>query len=91
MMKRINIVLPQETLRVLNRIAPKGSRSQLIDRAVRHYVKGQSRKSLRERLMEGAIANARRDLELAEEWFPLEEEAWEKFAKGHRKELPAKG
>jgi CopG family transcriptional regulator / antitoxin EndoAI len=77
MMKRINIVLPEETLRVLNRIAPKGSRSRLIDRAVRQYVKGKSRMSLRERLKEGYLANAKESLATAEEWFPLEEEAWE--------------
>ena len=66
MMKRINIVLPEETLRVLRRVAPKGSRSRLIDRAVLQYVKGQSQKSLRERLKEGYIANAKESLTMAE-------------------------
>lgn len=65
MMKRINIVLPEETLRVLGKIAPKGTRSRLIDRAVRQYIKGASRKDLRERLKEGALADNARDLEIA--------------------------
>lgn len=83
-MKRINIVLPEETLRVLRRVAPKGSRSRLIDRAVLQYVKGQSQKSLRERLKEGYIANAKESLTMAEEWFPLEEEAWQIASKEKR-------
>jgi hypothetical protein len=33
--------------------------------------------NLRERLKQESIANAERDLKMAEEWFPLEEEAWE--------------
>lgn len=30
-------------------------------------------------LKEGAIENAERDLQIAQEWFPLEQEAWEKI------------
>jgi hypothetical protein len=33
--------------------------------------------SLRERLKQGYLANAQRDLEIAQEWFTLEEEAWQ--------------
>lgn len=36
------------------------------------------RKSLRELLKEGAIEMSERDLQIAQEWFPLEEEVWEK-------------
>ena len=35
--------------------------------------------NLRSRLKEEAIANADRDLAMAAEWFPLEEEAWQTF------------
>jgi CopG family transcriptional regulator/antitoxin EndoAI len=75
MSKRINIILPDKTMAVLDRVAPKGSRSRFIDRAVRHYVETQGKASLREQLKAGYRANAARDLAMAAEWFPLEEEA----------------
>jgi len=77
MNKRINIILPTATVAVLDKVAPKGNRSALIDRAIRHYVKTQSQQNLRERLKQEALANADRDLQMAAEWFPLEEEAWQ--------------
>ena len=46
---------------------------------VLHYVKSQSAENLRERLKQGYLANAARDLEIAQEWFPLEEVAWKKL------------
>jgi CopG family transcriptional regulator / antitoxin EndoAI len=77
MNKRINVILPTETVAVLNRVTTKGSRSTLIDRAIRHYVKTQSRRNLREQLKREALANAERDLQIAAEWFRLDEEAWQ--------------
>jgi CopG family transcriptional regulator / antitoxin EndoAI len=77
MNKRINVILPATTVAVLDKVATKGNRSALIDRAIRHYVKTQSRQSLRERLKQEALTNAERDLRMATEWFPLEEEAWQ--------------
>ena len=41
MSKRINIILPDKTVAVLDRVASKGTRSRFIDRAVRHYVETQ--------------------------------------------------
>jgi CopG family transcriptional regulator / antitoxin EndoAI len=78
MAKRINVSLPAETVRVLDRVAPKGNRSRLIDQAVLFYVKTRSRETLRQRLKEGYLATAKENLKLAQEWFPLEEEAWQK-------------
>lgn len=78
MSKRINVILSDETLAVLDRVAPRGNRSRLIDHAVRQYVKNRSRQNLRQRLKEGYLASAKLNLELAQEWFPLEEEAWQK-------------
>ena len=77
MSKRINIVLPEETIRVLNRVAPKGSRSRFISEAVIHYVTGRGKSNLAEQIRRGALANSKRDLEIAQEWFPLEEEVWQ--------------
>ncbi len=77
MNKRINVILPNTTVAVLDRVAPRGNRSALIDRAIQHYVKTQSRENLREQLKREALANAQRDLQMAVEWFPLEEEVWQ--------------
>ena len=77
MNKRLNITLPEHTVRLMDRVAGKGRRSSLIDRAVRRYVKEETRANLRRQLSESYKANAAFDLELAEEWFPMEEEAWQ--------------
>jgi CopG family transcriptional regulator/antitoxin EndoAI len=79
MSKRINIILPDATVAVLDRVASKGTRSRFIDRAVRHYIDTQGMARLREQLKAGYRANAERDLAMAAEWFPLEEEAWHTF------------
>ncbi len=75
MSKRINIILPNDTLAVLDRVAPRGQRSRFISQAVLHFVQAQGKGSLRDRLKREALANAERDLAIAAEWFPLEEEA----------------
>src|SRR5258708_4808387 len=79
MSKRINVILPDATVAVLDRVAPKGNRSRLISQAVLHYVKTRGTENLKERLKEGALANAKLNLEIAEEWFPVEQEAWQKL------------
>jgi CopG family transcriptional regulator/antitoxin EndoAI len=78
MSKRINIMLPEKTLAVLDRVAPRGNRSQFVSRAVLHYVETQGKQSLREQLKAGYLANADENLRIAAEWFPLEEQAWQK-------------
>jgi CopG family transcriptional regulator/antitoxin EndoAI len=78
MHRRINITLPEETARLLDRVVPKGDRSRLIAAAIAHYVGATGRAQLRKRLKEGAIRRAERDLRLAEEWFALDEEAWQR-------------
>jgi len=76
MSKRINILLPEDTVKVLDRVAPKGNRSRLISDAVIYYVSARAKSNLAERLKQGALANARRDLDITQEWFSLDEEAW---------------
>ena len=90
MNKRINIVLPNTTVSVLDRVATKGTRSRFIDRAVLHYVETQGKHSLREQLAAGYRANAERDLEIAAEWFPLEEEASKTSEASRRPKRPTK-
>ena len=76
--QRINITLPEDTLRLLDHVAPKGDRSRVIDAAVRHFVETHGKANLRKQLVEGARRRAERDLLLAEEWFGIDDEAWQK-------------
>ncbi len=77
MHRRINITLPEETLRLMDRAADKRNRSRFIDAAVRQFVRQMRRARLKKLLEEGARRRAERDLLLAEEWFGLDQEAWE--------------
>ena len=74
---RLNVTLPEATVGLIDRVAENGNRSRLIDQAVREYVRQLERAKLRELLKEGALARAERDLALAQEWFPIEEETWQ--------------
>jgi len=76
MRKRINITLREDTVKLLERVAAKGDRSQLIEEALRSYIAGHSRARLREQLKAGALARSGRDRRLAEEWFTIENEVW---------------
>jgi CopG family transcriptional regulator/antitoxin EndoAI len=78
MHKRINVTLPEETIRLIDRVSQKGDRSRLINQAVKHYLETTGRANLKRRLKEGAESNAERDLQLTHDWFSLEEEAWQK-------------
>jgi CopG family transcriptional regulator/antitoxin EndoAI len=70
--RRLNITLPERTVRLLARVAPPGDRSRLIAAAVERYVEDAGRRQLQRRLKEGAIRRAERDLGLAEEFFQVE-------------------
>ena len=74
MNKRLNITLPEETVRLMDRVAGRGRRSSLIDRAVRRYVKEETRANVRKQLAASYKANAELDLQLADDWFPVEEQ-----------------
>ena len=91
MNKRLNIILPEGTLKILDRVASKGNRSRFVAEAVLHYVRSQTRANLRERLKQGALANAQMDLEIAEEWFPVEQEAWQRLDREERAARVSRG
>lgn len=74
--KRINVTLPESTVEILESVADKGGRSTFINEAIKERARRMKRQDLRERLKEGAIVHRERDLQLAEEWFHLEEELW---------------
>ena len=81
MHRRLNVTLPERTVRLIDRVARRGGRSQLIDRAVRHYLHRMKRDALRKLLREGAARRAERDLNLAGDWSALEEEGWAQIRK----------
>ncbi len=71
MNRRLNVTLPEETVRMLDRAVPRGQRSKFIDEAVTRFVKEQGRANLRRQLALGSTARSERDREMAEEWFVL--------------------
>jgi CopG family transcriptional regulator / antitoxin EndoAI len=78
MYKRINITLPESTVRLMERVVGKGDRSRLVDEALKQYLREATRKSLKKRIKEGSLRRFERDRSLAEEWFLIDEEMWPK-------------
>ena len=84
MPQQLQIVLPEETIQLIDKLTEKNAspddlirqRSNLIDEAVKFFMAEKQREDLKQQLKEGGIERAKRDLNLAEEWFELEEEAW---------------
>ena len=77
--KRINVVLPLTTLKLIDKVTKKGNRSRLIDEAVLLHIHHTMDNDLKEALKEGYIQNAERDRIIANEWSSLEEtenETW---------------
>jgi len=75
MHRRINVTLPEETVKLIDRVSAKGDRSRLIDHAVKQYITEIGRANLRKKLKEGALRRASRDRAIAEEWSLLEDAA----------------
>jgi CopG family transcriptional regulator / antitoxin EndoAI len=69
-----DIHLPDDTLVEIDRLAPQGDRIRFIGDAIQFYISETNKTAMRERLREGAIVRAERDLTLAQEWFVLDEE-----------------
>jgi CopG family transcriptional regulator / antitoxin EndoAI len=78
MYKRINITLPDSTVRLMERVAGRGDRSRLVDEALKQYLRGATRKSLKKRIKEGSVRRFERDRALAQEWLLIDEEVWPK-------------
>jgi len=76
MHQRLNISLPDTTVRLLDRVVPKGDRSKFIDRAVRSEILRKTKSSLRHALTEGYRRRADEDRKLAAEWDRLSAEVW---------------
>ncbi len=76
MRKRVNVTLSEKTIELIDRVSEKGDRSRLIDEAVRYFVREHGKASLRQLIKQGALANAERDREIAQEWFSVDESLW---------------
>jgi len=87
MSKRLTITLPEQTVRLLDRAAGRGQRSSLIDRAVRRFVKlhEQTRANLRRELADSYAVNAALDRQLAEDWFPIEQDVSDRARRRRRR------
>jgi len=60
-------------VRLLKKIAKREDRSRLVDQTIRYFAKEMSRTNLKKQVKEGAVVNASRDLNLAEEWFLIDD------------------
>ena len=77
MAKRTNVILPEATVRTLDRLARPGQRSRFIDRAVQHYVTTASPEGLQEGLKQAALRDRDLDLEIASDWLAVDQEQWQ--------------
>jgi CopG family transcriptional regulator/antitoxin EndoAI len=79
MTKRINVILPEETVRTIDRMARPGQRSRFIQHAVQHYVATASPEALQERLKQAVIRDRDLTLEIANDWFAVDQEQWQRL------------
>jgi hypothetical protein len=89
MAKRINIVLPEDMVRAIDRIAWPGQRSRFIQRAVRHYVATASPEALHERLKAAALRDRDLDLEIGRDWFAVDQEQWRQLDTHEKRAMTA--
>jgi metal-responsive CopG/Arc/MetJ family transcriptional regulator len=68
MRKRINVILPDATLQIIDRMTKNGDRSRFIDHAVRYYAANRSVDLLREQLERSAVRDRDLDREIAADW-----------------------
>ena len=81
MARQLQITLPEDTMQLLHRWLassdyPEKEYNNLINEAIKLYIMEPQRNYLKQQLKEGAIFRAERDLNLAQDWFSLEEELW---------------
>jgi CopG family transcriptional regulator/antitoxin EndoAI len=79
MSKRINIVLPEATVQTIDRMVKPGQRSRFINQAVQHFVANRSTEALRLQLERTAIRDRDIDREIANDWFAVDQQAWQQL------------
>lgn len=81
MARQLQITLPEDTMQLLDRWLtssdyPEKEYNNLINEAIKLYIMEPQRNYLKQQLKEGAIIRTERDLNLAQDWFSLEEYLW---------------
>jgi metal-responsive CopG/Arc/MetJ family transcriptional regulator len=79
MSKRINIVLPDATLRTIDRMTKPGGRSHFINQAVEHFVTHRSAEALKTQLERAAMRDRDLDREVSADWMEVDREAWQQL------------
>ena len=79
MARRINIILADETVRAIDRVAHPRQRSRFIARTVQHYFSTATPEALSNRLKQSALRDQDLDLEIANDWFAVDQEQWRQF------------
>lgn len=68
MSTRINIILSEKTISIIDSIAGRENRSNFISKAILYYVRNTNMKTLREQLIKGYKANAKESLKVLEHY-----------------------
>lgn len=81
-MRRVIVTMPPNLLQQIEEMAAKlnFNRSQFIRRAVEAFLEEQRRRELRALLKEGYLYRAQESLEMAQEFYVAEQEAWDLYA-----------
>jgi CopG family transcriptional regulator/antitoxin EndoAI len=89
MNKRINIVLPEATVRTIDKMAKPGHRSRFIDQAVQHFVANKSAEALRAQLERSAIRDRDLDQNFIADWSALDQASWQQLETSEQQRKPA--
>jgi metal-responsive CopG/Arc/MetJ family transcriptional regulator len=81
--RRINVILPESTIKRLDKVAKPGERSQFIDKAVRHYITTQSKEALRALLEYTTVRDIDLNQKIMEDWADVDRESWQNFIESH--------
>ena len=77
MPRRINVILSEDTVRTIDRMAKPRERSRFIQRSVQHPVATASREALHERLRQAVLRDRDLDLEIGDDWSAVDQEQWQ--------------
>jgi metal-responsive CopG/Arc/MetJ family transcriptional regulator len=79
MRKRLNIVLPETTIKGIDRMARRGQRSEFINQAVKHFISHHSAEALRTQLESAVVRDRDLNREISTDWVGVDEEAWRRL------------
>jgi hypothetical protein len=84
-------VLPEPTVRSIDRIVRPGERSRFIDLAVQHFIVHCGAEALRTQLEQAAIRDRDLDREIAADWFAVDQDGWQRLDTPERKKRHSRG